>query len=625
MSATTTSVSLCVRSPVRASRLWGTRTTGQPAAALKGSLPAARIEGPRPRVRLSRPALLVLSLTVVTAACASTRPVPSVARAEGRGERRASAGAIERYLSARLSESAGDPAAAVEALRVALVNDPGSPQLHVAHAEALARVGRVALAEEEARRAVALAEDGTAAASDAHLTLGKVLALSGRTQAALEELGTATRIEAGLARGKKDEEDGGFDPEPWRALARVRLEAGDVAGAAAACDGLAELDPAEAATGLRELAGKLLDAKDPEASSKVLQRSVELAPAEVEGWKLLARVEEGQGRSAQAKSAWERALAAEPDDADALLAAGRLALRDGDLAKGRAHLSKLIAVSPDEVTARVRVAAAWLDAKQPADALEAAGGGDDTRLLYLRGVALEQLSRWGEAADAFAEVEPGKGDLYSSARVGLTLALVRAGRPAEAVTAAREGLEEHPADPALLFALGQAYDRAGQRDAALAQMRSVLTVNADHAEALNYLGYSYAERGERLDEAQELLERALKLEPENGYYLDSLGWVFFKRGDLERAAKALEQADALVGPEPTILEHLGDCYRAARRLGDAAAAYRRALDASAKGSADAEAARAEMTSRASLERKLRDLRRHEVRPATWRHREAPRR
>ena len=582
--------------------------------ALKGSLPAARIEWPRPRVRLSRPALLVLSLTVVTAACASTRPVPSVARAEGRGERRASAGAIERYLSARLSESAGDPAGAVEALRVALVNDPGSPQLHVAHAEALARVGRVVLAE-----------DGTAAASDAHLTLGKVLALSGRTQAALEELGTATRIEAGLARGKKDEEDGGFDPEPWRALARVRLEAGDVAGAAAACDELAELDPAEAATGLRELAGKLFDAKDPEASSKVLRRSVELAPAEVEGWKFLARVEEGQGRSAQAKSAWERALAAEPDDADALLAAGRLALRDGDLPKGRAHLSKLIAVSPDEVTARVRVAAAWLDAKQPADALEAAGGGDDARLLFLRGVALEQLSRWGEAADAFAEVEPGKGDLYSSARVGLTLALVRAGRPAEAVTAAREGLEEHPADPALLFALGQAYDRAGQRDAALAQMRSVLTVKADHAEALNYLGYSYAERGERLDEAQELLERALKLEPENGYYLDSLGWVFFKRGDLERAAKALEQADALVGPEPTILEHLGDCYRAARRLGDAAAAYRRALDVSTKGSADPEAAKAEMTSRASLERKLRDLRRHEVRPATWRHREAPRR
>jgi tetratricopeptide (TPR) repeat protein len=145
-------------------------------------------------------------------------------------------------------------------------------------------------------------------------------------------------------------------------------------------------------------------------------------------------------------------------------------------------------------------------------------------------------------------------------------------------------------------------------------------VKADHAEALNYLGYTYAERGERLDEAQALLERALALEPENGYYLDSLGWVFFKKGDLERAVKALERADAVVGPEPTVLEHLGDSYRAAQRPGDAAAAYRRALDASGPGNADPDVTSA---SRASIERKLRDLHRHEARPAGSRLKEAP--
>ncbi len=592
---------------------------------LKGSLLTARISVACSRLLLPRPPLLVSSIAVLAAACATAGPTAGAAAAMAPGvvvERRASGAAIERYLAARLADAAGDHAGAVEALRMALVHDPDSPQLRVAYAEALARAGRAENAEREARRAVHLAEEGTAAAADAHLVLGKVLALAGRTQGALDELEMATRVEATLARANHDEdEDGEFDPEPWHALTRVRLDAGDVAGAVAACEQLAGFDHVEAAAALRAVAAKLLDAKSAEAAAKQLQRSVELAPAEPEGWKLLAKMEESRERFAEARAAWERALAADPDDAEALLAAGRLALRGGDLAKARALLGQLLGGAADETGARVNVAAAWLDAKQPADALAAASdGGDDARLLYLRGVALEQLRRWGEAANAFADVEPASGELYSSARVSLAYALVRAGRPAEAVRAARRGLEEHPADPALLFALGQAYDRAGQRDAALAQMQAVLAVKADHAEALNYLGYTYAERGERLDEAQALLERALALEPENGYYLDSLGWVFFKKGDLERAVKALERADAVVGPEPTILEHLGDSYRAAQRPGDAAAAYRRALDASGPGNADPDVTSA---SRAAIERKLRDLHRHEARPAGSRLKEAP--
>ena len=548
-------------------------------------------------------------------------PVPAASEPE---ERRASGPAISRYLSARLAESAGDPAAAVDELRLALVHDPDSPQLRIAYAEALARAGRLDVAEAEARRAVGLVQDGTAAATDARVALGKVLALSGRAQAAIDELAAATRIEAALAHSTRregdDEEDESFDPEPWRALARVRFESGDADGAAAACEALAALDRAEGAVAYRELAARLLDAKKADAARDRLRRAADLAPAEPEGWKLLAQVEESQERFGDARAAWEKALAVDPDDAEALLAAGRLALREGDLEKARRHLGAVLGASPDEVGARLRVTAAWLDAKQPAEALAAASGGGDARLLYLRGVALEQLRRWSDAADAFAAVEPATGELYASARAGLAYALVRAGRPADAVRAARRGLAERPADAALLFALGQAYDRAGQRDAALAQMRSVLAVKPEHAEALNYLGYSYAERGERLEEAQALLERAVALDPENGYYLDSLGWVYFKKGDLERAVETLERADALAGPEPTILDHLGDTYRAARRPVDAGAAYRRALDAAKNPGADDEFTAA---NRAAVERKLRDLRRHEVRPASAHARDAP--
>ena len=297
---------------------------------------------------------------------------------------------------------------------------------------------------------------------------------------------------------------------------------------------------------------------------------MELAPSEPEGWKLLARLDEARGRDADARASWERALANDPEDPEALLSAGQLALRTGDLTAARGWLREAVRATSDEASARARVAALWLEAKQPAEALEAARG-EDPRLAYLRGLALQQLRRWSEAAAAFGEVPASSGELYASARASLAFALSRAGKPAEAVKAVKRGLSAQPRDPTLLYALGEAYDRAGQREAALAQMRAVLAVKADHAEALNFLGYALAERGERLEEAQAFVERALRVDPQNGYYLDSLGWVLFKRGDVSRALQALERAERLAGPEATILEHLGDVYRRAARPADAVA------------------------------------------------------
>jgi Flp pilus assembly protein TadD len=133
-------------------------------------------------------------------------------------------------------------------------------------------------------------------------------------------------------------------------------------------------------------------------------------------------------------------------------------------------------------------------------------------------------------------------------------------------------------------------------------MRALLAVNPDHAEAMNFLGYYYAEQGIRLDEAEQLVRRALELKPRSGHVLDSLGWVLFRRGEHRRAVEVLEQADALAGPDATILEHLGDAYRAARRLGDAAQAYRRAL-----ASVPDEPPLEQGKRRAAIEQKLREV------------------
>jgi Flp pilus assembly protein TadD len=231
----------------------------------------------------------------------------------------------------------------------------------------------------------------------------------------------------------------------------------------------------------------------------------------------------------------------------------------------------------------------------------------DVRLIATRAMVLGRAGRSGEAV-AFLraaidqrERAPGDHDL-PDLYTALSEALVRAGRASEAIAALRAALASRPRDTELLYALGSAYERAGQAEVAAAQMRALLVVNPDHAEALNFLGYTYAEQGVRLEEAEKLVRRALEIKPRSGHVLDSLGWVLFRRGDHRRAVEVLEEAESLSGPDATVLEHLGDAYRASARLGDAAHAYRRALAGVGE-----ELPQDQDRRRAVLEKKLREV------------------
>ncbi len=148
----------------------------------------------------------------------------------------------------------------------------------------------------------------------------------------------------------------------------------------------------------------------------------------------------------------------------------------------------------------------------------------------------------------------------------------------------------------VLFDLGRSLERAGQFDRAVAIFQRLLALDQDHAEASNYLGYMLAERGERLTEAKKLIERALKNDPENGAYLDSLGWVYYQLKQYENAARWLDRAlaveeetlrqtdpnspivDGLRENLAVIHEHAGD---AAQKMGDLSRAshhYERAIE-----------------------------------------------
>ncbi|MDP7416588.1 MAG: tetratricopeptide repeat protein, partial [Desulfobacterales bacterium] len=112
----------------------------------------------------------------------------------------------------------------------------------------------------------------------------------------------------------------------------------------------------------------------------------------------------------------------------------------------------------------------------------------------------------------------------------------------------------------ILFRLGVVYDKLKRKEDSMEAMRKVIRVDPKNANALNYLGYSYADLGENLDEAEKLIKEALKYKPDDGYITDSLGWVYFKKGLFQKALKFLEKAIHLVPDDPIILEHLGDAY-----------------------------------------------------------------
>lgn len=138
-------------------------------------------------------------------------------------------------------------------------------------------------------------------------------------------------------------------------------------------------------------------------------------------------------------------------------------------------------------------------------------------------------------------------------------------------------LEEQPDAPQALFALASAAERTGDIPRAASLFERLLEQVPGHAPTLNYLGYMWAERGENLARARRMIERAVALDPDNGAYVDSLGWVAFKQGRLEEAARFLEWSVRLIDSDPTVHVHLGDVYRDLGRHEAAAERYRHAL------------------------------------------------
>ena len=240
------------------------------------------------------------------------------------------------------------------------------------------------------------------------------------------------------------------------------------------------------------------------------------------------------------------ALRLDPGRNEAWLMVGDIMESAGDVEGARAAYAKPKPGSPEYGAARTKLAWSYQNAKQPDVALklaaaDAAGPDPEAKVTYA------DLLR---ANDRFAE----------SAQV---LSEVIVARPSP--------------DWRLLYMRGIAYERAGHWPEAENDLEAALKLRPDEPELLNYLGYSWIDKGERLAEALGMVERAVAANPQSGAMIDSLGWAHYRLGDYKKSVELLEQAVELEAGDPEINNHLGDAYWRVGRRVEAEYQWRRVL------------------------------------------------
>ncbi len=204
----------------------------------------------------------------------------------------------------------------------------------------------------------------------------------------------------------------------------------------------------------------------------------------------------------------------------------------------------------------------------------------------LRMVLDAQLADTGEVDSAVADIHKmlkgGPEDREVYVRLAIIDTRAKRWSDAEKDLAKAEEISTKADDKAYVWFLrGDMYQREKMFDQAEEEFKKVLSNTSpsdpQSAATLNYLGYMNADRGVKLEESLNYIKQALTLEPNNGAYLDSLGWAYFKLGKYDLAEENLNKASIHMGSDPTVQEHLGDLYQKTGRLKMAAVHWERAV------------------------------------------------
>ncbi len=495
-------------------------------------------------------------------------------------------------LVAQQHVSEGRITQALAAYERAVAKDPDSAYLQRVLADALARSNRLEEALDHARRAYELDPDD----ADTRDLLAQLYRIHGDP--------------AGAEAVLRDASGAPLDEEAAFLLYQIQLEQDRPEAALQTAEWMLEKGT-DALRGRIALANAYQRLGRPADAERALRAALEVDPGNLRVYMALARARRERGDRAGEIAIYEEVLDHYPDDHATLLALAEAQMADDDLEGAIATHETLERLFPGELNTEMRLGFLLYEARQ----FEAAVGyfervlnrsPEEHEIAFFLGIALRRLNRDDEAQLAFASIPPGH-QYFAEARTQLAVIREESGEYAQAVEEVRRALaaepsrelelyaatlrakagdfdgavdylealiREEPENDELYYNLGVVYGEADRVEEAIGLMQRALELNPDNANALNYIGYTWAERGVKLDEAEQMIVRAIELRPNDGYIVDSLGWVYYMRARplveagndaearawIERALSELERANELTEGDPVILEHLGDAY-----------------------------------------------------------------
>jgi tetratricopeptide (TPR) repeat protein len=186
---------------------------------------------------------------------------------------------------------------------------------------------------------------------------------------------------------------------------------------------------------------------------------------------------------------------------------------------------------------------------------------EDRAVRVTRANLLADMGKYDQATADLKKMLDGKNDRETYMQIAQVHEKAKNyGEMGKAIDAA-EGLSTTPDEKETIhFMRGAMLEKSKKFEQAEAEFRKLLAINPNSTSALNYLGYMLADRGVRLNEAVDMIKKALDQDPQNGAYLDSLGWAYYRQGKLTEAEESLKRAAERTPKDATILDHLGDVY-----------------------------------------------------------------
>lgn len=391
---------------------------------------------------------------------------------------------------------------------------------------------------------------------------------------------------------------------------------------------LADMPGKEAVTANYYLAFFYKELKDYPNAIKCLEKILDINPAAASVHLALGSIYEAMFQADKAITEYKAYLSLEPDDTRVKEQIVKILVQLGKKQEAIAYLEEL----KQDPKAAIQLAILYMDEGNFSEAVNVLSDlarqfPDNGQIVFPLALAYEQLGNSSAAMELLKGVSPSdefyvdsqrylavltakNGDINAAIDLlkerlkerpdvkewlfAISLLYEEAGKLDDADAWLKKAADSHPNDAQVMFQQVMLLDKKGQKEEALSLAKRLLEIDSKNAMAMNYIGYSYAEAGVNLDEAEKLIKNAMVLEPDDGYITDSLGWVYFKKKEFDKALINLQRAHELIPDDSTIIEHLGDVFSAKGMYDDARKMYGKALESS-KNSSDKERLNAKLS------------------------------